>query len=102
MKQKHIIKATIYDKRGRILSIGYNKYEKSHPKQKEYADRVGLPFKQFLHAEIAALVKVRSGIPHKIKIERYGKNGQPLCAKPCPICQLAIQEAQIKIIEYTL
>lgn len=66
-----------------------------------YAARVGQHKKIYLHAEIAALVKCR-GIPYKIVIERFGSNGEPRNASPCPICSLAIKEAGIKIIEHTI
>lgn len=100
-KRFHIT-ATVYDKRGRILSIGENSYEKTHPRMKILSDKCNIPHKNFLHAEISALVKVKSGEPYKIKIERYGKTGNPLNAKPCPICELAIKESGISVIEYTV
>ena len=99
---KHKIKATVYDKKGRVLSQGVNSYSKTHPQQSELANKCNLQHKIFLHAEIAALVKVKSGTPHKIKIERYNKTGEPMLAKPCPICELAIKEAGISVVEYTL
>lgn len=102
MSKRYHITATVYDKKGRMLSVGVNDYLKSHPEQKRYADKVGLGSKIFLHSEIAALIKVRHGTPHKIKIERYGKLGQPLNAAPCPICTHAIKEAGISFIEYTI
>jgi deoxycytidylate deaminase len=99
---KHTLTATVYDKRGRVLSVGHNNYLKSHPYQKSCAHKVDLPDKIFLHAEINALIKIKNGTPHKIKIERYGKSNNPLNAKPCPICELAIKEAGIKFVEYTV
>ena len=99
-KKVHIT-ATIFDKKGKIISFSENSYTKTHPKQAHYANRVGLHHKTFLHAEIAALVKCRKQ-GYKIKIERYGKKGQPLNARPCPICELAIKEAGIKFVEYTI
>lgn len=94
--------ATIYDKRGRVLSTGVNSYVKTHPRQKMHADKAGLHHKEFLHAEISSLVKLRHGVPHKIRVERYGKSGQPLLAEPCPICKLAIKAAGIKFVEFTI
>lgn len=94
------IKATVYDKRGRVLSIGYNSYIKTHPLMKKIGMKVGLPKKEYLHAEISALIKCREE-PYRIVIERYGKDGKPLLAKPCPICQMAIIEKGIKVVEYT-
>lgn len=92
----------MYDKRGRLLSSGTNFPKKTHPEQARRAAQMGQDYKVFLHAEISALVKIRDGIPYKITVERYGKRGQPLNARPCPICELAIKEAGIKRIEYTI
>lgn len=100
-KSKFELVATVFDRKGNILSKATNSYQKSHTIQARYAKRVGLEDKIFLHAEIAALIKCR-GIPYKIKIERYSKKGEPLLAKPCPICELAIKEAGIHIVEYTI
>lgn len=101
MKMRHVLKATVYDKRGKILSVANNSYVKTHPKMKKYASRNGEPYKQFLHAEIYALIKCK-GTPYKIKVERFDKNGNPKDAEPCPICKMAIKEAGIKFIEYTM
>lgn len=101
MANKVKIKATIFDRKGKIISIGYNSYVKTHPTMKKYASLTGEDYKSFLHAEVHALIRC-TGIPHKIKIERYDKKGNPKIAKPCPICELAILESGIKIVEYTI
>jgi deoxycytidylate deaminase len=98
----HMI-ATIYDKRGRILSSGENSFEKTHPKQARMAKRVGQPLRQYLHAELQAIIRLRGReVPYKIFIERYDCQGNPKMAKPCKICELAIIEAGIKRIEFTV
>lgn len=98
-----LMKATVYDKKGRKLSVGYNSYVKTNTYQAKLAEQVGTPDKQFLHAEIAAILKIKKGgKPHKIHIERYNKNGEPMLAKPCPICEIAIKMVNIKIISYTI
>ena len=102
MKSRKITKATCYDKRGRILSVAYNTYQKTHPYQAQLAKEVGLKDKQYLHAEVRALLKAKDKQVYKIKVERYGANGEPLNACPCPICVEAISRAKVKIIEYTL
>lgn len=100
---KHNITAVIYDKRGRVLSIGKNSYVKTHTIQANYAKRVGLPEKQFIHAEIDAIIKCRSlEKAHKIFVSRTAANGRPALAKPCKICQMAIKEAGIKEIQWTI
>lgn len=100
--KKYSLKATVYDKKGRILAIGENSYEKTHPKMARLAKKTNKPERVYLHAEIAALVKVRSGTPYKIFVERYDRHGNPKMAQPCPICMMAIKEAGIKRIEYTI
>jgi len=62
---------------------------------------VGHPQKQYLHAEIAAILAAKTRIIHKIKIERYNTYGKPMLAKPCTICQLAIKMFNIKLVEHT-
>ena len=99
---KHELTAIIYDKKGRVLSIGQNSYIKTHPLQAKHADKVGLPEKQYLHAEIHAIVRCKDlSKAHRILITRFSKNGQPLLAKPCPVCQSAIHAAGIEIVEHT-
>ena len=100
-KQQHII-ATIYDKRGRVLSVGSNSYTKTHPLQAKYAAMAGLPHKQYLHAEISAILRLENpSKAYRILVERYDSNGNPANAKPCPICQRVIVSAGIKQVEWT-
>lgn len=100
--KKQSLTATTYDKRGRVIAVGYNSYIQTHPKQKQFALMVGMPEKEYLHAEISSIIKSKDKQIHKIKIERYDKQGNPKLAKPCPICELAIKQAGIKFIEYTV
>ena len=100
---RHSIKAIIYDKRGRVLSIGENSYVKSHPVQKKYAVKAQEPHKIFLHAEIHAILKVPDiSKAHKISIFRFGEGGKPRLAAPCKICESAIAATPIKVVEYTV
>lgn len=102
---KHIIKATIRDRKGRVLSVGYNSYTKTHPEQARFARLAGTERKTYLHAEVAAIIRAcrrRMEPPHSISIERFNSSGQPKLAKPCPICMLAIKEAGIKEVRYTV
>ena len=101
-RKKFVIKATTFDSRDRVISVGYNSYTKTHPKQAKMAAMVGLDDKQHLHAEVAAIIKSKGRDIHKIKIERYDSRGNPKLAAPCPVCQLAIKMAGIKFIEHTI
>lgn len=102
MARRYVVKAICYDKRGRIVSEAFNNYNKTHPYQASLAKRVGMPEKQVLHAEVAALLKAGTKQVYKIKVERYNKDGSPANACPCPICQLAIKEFGVKVVEFTL
>lgn len=96
------ITAIIYDRKGRIISVGKNNYLKTHPLQAKLAQQVGLEDKIYLHAEVDALVRLKDWTKaHKIVVTRFGKTGEPLLAKPCPVCQRAIQMAGIEYIEHT-
>ena len=102
MCTKQNITAVIYDKKGRVLSVGQNSYVKTHPLQAKHANRAGSPEKQFLHAEVHAIVRCKDlAKAHRIFISRWNKSGEPLLAKPCPVCQSAIKAAGIKIVEHT-
>lgn len=101
-KSRFAITAIIFDKRGRVLSIGNNSYVKTHPHQNLHALKVGLPMKQFLHAEIHAIVRCKDlHRAHRILVTRFGKNGEELSAMPCPVCQSAIAATNIKIVDHT-
>ena len=101
MCNQYQIKATIFDKRNRIVASAYNSYEKTHPFQKEMAVKVGLPMKEYCHAEILAIIRSK-GKGYRIHVERYNKAGEPRNAKPCPICEEAIKNSHIKVISYTV
>lgn len=98
-KRPHIT-ALAYNKRGRLLSVGTNSYTRSHTKQAAYGFRTGKPKAIYIHAELDALLKARGKV-HKLVVIRYNKKGEPVCARPCPACQLAISEFQVKKVEHT-
>jgi len=99
---RHVLSAVIYDKRGRVISVGQNSYVKTHPLQAKHANQVGLPDKQFLHAEIHAIVRCKDLTKaHRIFVSRWDSKGNPALAKPCPVCMSAIEAAGIEVIEHT-
>ena len=101
-KSRFDITAFIYDKRGKVLSVGKNSYVKTHPLQHKHAEKVGLPDKIFLHAEIHAIARCKHlNKAHKIVVMRFDKSGNPSNAKPCPVCRSAIEATGIKIVEHT-
>jgi tRNA(Arg) A34 adenosine deaminase TadA len=95
------VSAVITDSKGNILATGINSYEKTHPFQAKYAERVDQNHAVYLHAEIAALVKIRRGDPKKIYVARLLRNGEYALARPCAICAMAIKESGITEIIFT-
>lgn len=102
MTQRQTLTAFIYDKKGRVLSVGKNSYLKSHPLQFYHAKKVGLPDKIMLHAEVDAICRLPSGAkPYRIFVARTMKDGSYGLAKPCPVCQSAIKAAGIEVVQFT-
>ena len=103
MTQKRFdLTAIIYDRRGRVLSVGKNSYIKTHPLQAIHTQKMGEPYKQVLHAEIHAITRCADiDRAYKILITRYDADGNPVAAKPCKICMSAIAATNIKRIEHT-
>lgn len=102
MSVKQVLSAVIRDKRGRVLSIGKNSYVKTHPLQAQHARKVGMEHKIYLHAEVQAIIRCPDiSKAHKIEIFRFNNKGEPMLAKPCPICDSAIKAAGIKVVVHT-
>ena len=102
MSKKFQVTAIIYDKRGKVLSVGSNSYIKTHPLQAHHARRAGEPHKVFLHAEVHAITRCQDiARAHRIAIFRYLEDGSPALARPCNICCSAIRAVNIKIVEHT-
>ena len=100
---KHHITATIYDRKGRMLTQAENNYTRTHPIQARFAKDAKQPFRIYLHAEIAALVKLKKGDrPESIHIERKAKDGTYALAAPCPVCRAALAHWGINKISYTV
>ena len=102
MTSRQNMTAIIYDRKGRVISVGKNSYVKTHPLQAKMAKETGNPLAIYLHAEIDALVKLKDWRQaHKIVVTRYNKSGEPSMAKPCEACCRAIKLAGIKHVEHT-
>ena len=100
-RKRFALQATCYDKKGRVLSVGENSYEKTSPIMYYFAVKVGMPCKQYWHAEGMALVRCKNKTPYRIVIERYTSDGNMALAAPCPVCQEMIKAWGIKIVKYT-
>ena len=88
--------AIFTDKRNNVLSAAGNTYTRTHPQQARWAEKRGVPHKQCLHAEIrAAIMLTKSGKAGKAKylyIAAVSEAGNVLCAKPCVVCQMMLDE----------
>jgi tRNA(Arg) A34 adenosine deaminase TadA len=100
-RNRPILVAHAYDRKGTLLSRASNSYTQTHPIQAKYAKRAGLEHSIYLHAEIACLLRAGTTPVYKLTVERYYANGSPALARPCPICQLALKDWGVKHVEYT-
>lgn len=98
-KQYRIIARSL-DKRGRVICTRTNTYKTSHPVQKHFAVKVGKPEAIFLHAEISVLLSSRQEV-HTLLIARIDHHGNPVSAKPCDICSIAIEQYGVKEVIHT-
>jgi len=89
---------TITDKKGNILSSGYNTY-KEHPLQSRFKYR---PDATGMHAEISALSSVwKEDLSNAILfVFRKPRSKVGHQSRPCSGCMKAIREKGIKIIYY--
>lgn len=99
--KRYRVIARALDKKGRVLSTKTNSYTQTHPVQKGYAVKAGRPQGEYLHAEVASLLAARGANVHTLLIARINKDGVPVPAKPCEICELAIKEYGVKEIIHT-
>ena len=101
VRKQYRLYAVITDRKGRIIAESSNSYTCTHPKQYYAAKRVGRPFKQYLHAEAATLIKSR-GKGCKLYVARVLSDGTAANAKLCPVCEEMVRlHGGIKSIEYT-
>jgi len=93
--------AICLDKRGDVISIGVNNYDKSHPTQYHFANKCNMPDRIYLHAEVCAIIKAKTKDIHTIIVSHVNIAGKLLNAKPCVICRMAIAQAGIKNVYYS-
>jgi len=101
MNTKHCLTAVCYDKHGRQLSIAENSYTKSHPIMSYFANKVGMPQKIYLHAEVAALLRCKDNKVHSLHVTRKTKSGTLRNAMPCKVCQAAILAYGVQKVFYS-
>lgn len=94
--KKQRVFAIITDNHNRILARGGNSYTKSNPLQAYYCELATKEqHKIYVHAELAALVKLKGKKGSKIFIARVNRKNEPVPSLPCPICKMAILDAGI-------
>jgi tRNA(Arg) A34 adenosine deaminase TadA len=82
-------------KGSKLLSIGFNQRDKTHPRARNYSNCI--------HAELHAVL----GLSHKdlkdadIYIYRELKSGVLAMAKPCPFCWSLLKTVGIRRVYYT-
>lgn len=84
-------------KKGRIVAVGVNSYVKTHPQQRMFAVLAGQPKREYLHAEIATLIRSPRDCD-TLLVVRINKAGDFVCAQPCPVCSLAIHHFNPKLV----
>ena len=88
--------AMFTDKRYNVLCVAGNTYVKTHPQQASWAKKRWSPDKQCLHAEMrAAIMLAKSGKANNAKflyVAAVSTSGNILCAKPCVVCQMMLDE----------
>ena len=63
---------------------------------------VGQENRIYLHAEVAAIVKVKDwSKAYKLVVTRFNSKGKPVMARPCPCCQFVINQTGIIHVEHT-
>ena len=66
------------------------------------SQRMGEPYKVYLHAEMAAIIRCRDlSKAWSIEVYRVNSLGEYKLARPCPICQEAIRQAGIQKVFFT-
>lgn len=101
MNTKHSIQAKAFDKHGRLLSSASNSYTKTHPIQAMFAKKAGMEAKQYLHAEIACIIRSKGAKIYSLHVSRETKSGNLRNAKPCPVCLEAIKAYGVRYVFYT-
>lgn len=88
-------------RKGRILSVRGNRYDKTHPLQHYFATKVGNPEAIYLHAEIATMIASTHKYIHGLMVIRMDAHGNLANAKPCNICKEAFKHFNINEVKYS-
>lgn len=91
-RKKFELLSTTFDKRGIPITTQRNSYQRSHPLQKYFSEKVGLHSERvYLHSELHACIKSNGRKIHSILVQRFDASGKPTDAKPCASCVEALK-----------
>jgi tRNA(Arg) A34 adenosine deaminase TadA len=89
-------------RKSKIIATATNLENKTHPLQAQFAQKVGLKEKIYLHAEINALIRARENADTIIVARIGGHSHNELRnSKPCPICRMALKMNNVHKIIYS-
>jgi deoxycytidylate deaminase len=86
----------------RIISVGHNVYEKTHPMYLDVNEREE-EFARNTHAELMALSRRKHYSNNKnliMYVYREAKNKEPAISEPCPICKKMLKEFGVAKVRY--
>jgi deoxycytidylate deaminase len=95
-------------KKGKIVCIGWNNYDKSHRHKKfgPYKNWRNLPgeYKVSLHAEVSLLIRLGEEdlSSYELAVVRIDNNGDVVNSKPCPNCMQLWRSVEPKKICYSV
>ncbi|MNQ96233.1 Cytidine and deoxycytidylate deaminase zinc-binding region [compost metagenome] len=102
-RHKKRVVAVLTDRKGKVVSVGINSYEKTCAKQGRIAKRLGLDEKVFTHAESHAINQDKLMKGYKLTVVRIGARGELCYSAPCPICSERIRQTKnIKVVEFSV
>lgn len=93
--------AVLTDKRGKIISESANSYTRTHTIMYRASRKVGL-VKDYLHCEVACLIKDKDRRGVKLTVVRVDAKGNACYSEPCTVCKEVLKMfPNIKSIEYS-
>jgi deoxycytidylate deaminase len=101
-RKRYVITASAFDKKGKLLSVGQNEYNRSHPLFKHFAVLAGeSEEKIYKHAEFSACLAAGNKAIYSVFVQRYDSFGNPANAEPCRACKLLLKHFGVTKVRYT-
>lgn len=84
-------------RKGRVVSVGWNQADKTHPIAKRYGSHYAS-----IHSELHCLLNYHGPLEHCVMINvRLSKIGLPRMSKPCKTCQLMLRAYRLSKVLFT-